>query len=202
MDSPWQHLSDKEHGDEIVVVNAPENTPWNRFEPGGFTAHLLPEWIHDLFLPAGDDTVVDVTPEPTLREKHKALLRDPELSKAAKDRIKRTPVPTEIVPAPTHELRRTITPSNYDAIEIHGFFGVIDSGPDAYNDRMVVVHTPLGMDRSHMLSLRVGDAIPVVFLRKQEKGSLEIKYITRSQYFAPGRSVSSMRLGVDGWPAG
>lgn len=94
---------------------------------------------------------------------------------------------------------REITPRNYDAIQIHGHFGLIDVGTGPYKERVLIVHTPKNLDKSHMLSLREGDPINLVYIKRMAKGAVRIRYITRERYFAPGNPVTSIKIGVDDW---
>lgn len=99
---------------------------------------------------------------------------------------------------PSSSFKR-ITPANYDAIEIHGYFGLIYDGIGSFSEHSVIVHTCNRLDKQHMLGLQPGDDIHVVFLRARKKGVLNVRYITRSQYFSPGVPITSVCIGVDHW---
>jgi hypothetical protein len=94
---------------------------------------------------------------------------------------------------------KQIIPANYDALEVHGYYGLIHMGKGAYNEDNVIVHTSKKHDRRYMLAIQPGDYIPVVFLRGKRKGYVFVRYITRSKYFAPGTPVTSIDIGVENW---
>lgn len=109
----------------------------------------------------------------------------------------------ELLPVPSKALvtgpQKAITPRNYDAIEAHGYFGLIYQDSGVYNEHLVIVHTAPRLDRQHMLALKEGDTIDVVYLRQRKKGQIKVRYVTRSKYFAPGSPVTSLLIGVDTW---
>lgn len=94
---------------------------------------------------------------------------------------------------------KKITPANYDAVETHGFYGLIHVGKGVYSEDNFIVHTCSRIDKSHMLSLQPGDSVQVINQHTRQPEKLTIRYVTRSKYFSPGVPVSSMQIGVDGW---
>lgn len=96
-------------------------------------------------------------------------------------------------------IQKAIIPANYDALEVHGFYGLIHMGKGSYNEDNVIAHTSRRTDNQYMLSIQPGDYIPVVFLRAKRKGYVLVRYITRSKYFPPGSPITSISLGVENW---
>jgi hypothetical protein len=92
----------------------------------------------------------------------------------------------------TKRLGRSI----YDAVQTHGHFGMVDSGESSDGVRRLIVHVPK-MSRGYVLDIRPGEVIHANSGRgKPIAGRLDVQYVTRHQYFAPGRPVTSCVIGV------
>ena len=99
-----------------------------------------------------------------------------------------------------------ITPANYDAVDVQARFGLIER-PDLPQpwpgQTLLVAHTPPKRDPVGLLALRPGDTLRVLSTRAGAEGwaPLLVQFVTRSHYFAPGRQVTSVVLGVrtDEW---
>lgn len=127
----------------------------------------------------------------------------------------------EKIPASVKSLARTcgkslgkdkkrIGPGQYSAIEVHGFYGLIDVLCDSQGDslgmsgtgyeKVLIVHTPSRIqDKSPMLNIKPGDFIDIVYIPNLIRGKLEVTFVTRSKYFSPGCPVTSLQVGVLGW---
>jgi hypothetical protein len=128
--------------------------------------------------------------------KRRMLVKDEDISNDVKKKL------AQYLPGSSKHVKpvsKAVTPANYDALQVHGHFGLIDLGKGVYNEREAILHTPHVPDRRYLLNLQSGDDIDVVFLRKQEKGRVNVRYVTRSRYFSPGTPVTSVRVGLDGW---
>jgi hypothetical protein len=98
-------------------------------------------------------------------------------------------------PKPEREPRR-LGRSAYDAVETHGSFGLIDTGQVNQSIRELVAHVPKRC-RGSFLAFRPGDQIHANSARGRPVGGvLDVVYITPHKYHAPGRAVTSCRLGV------
>ena len=87
-----------------------------------------------------------------------------------------------------------ISASNYAAVEVGGAFGLIDDGAQG-SAQLLVAHAP--RDPTRLLALRQGDSIQALStLHSGGFAMLRVLFITRSQYFQPGRKVTSISLGV------
>ena len=116
-------------------------------------------------------------------------------------------------PQPFHSRRRSQTPrppqprdpdlppprlgrSIYDAVQSQGHFGMVDSGESDGSVRRLLVHVPK-RSRGYILDIHPGEVIQANSGRGRPIGGrLEVKYVTRHQYFAPGRAVTSCAIGV------
>ena len=109
----------------------------------------------------------------------------------------------ELLPvyAPQPPVKRKISPMNYDAVQVDADFGLIDVGRGSFNEANLVLHSNK-QDKSRMLGVQAGDKIEIKYVKNKSKGELVVRYVTRSQYFSPGRPVSSVLVGVDGWESG
>ena len=86
--------------------------------------------------------------------------------------------------------------SVYDAVQTHGHFGMVDTGESSCGIRRVVCHVPKN-SRGYMLDIKPGEVIHANSGRgKPIGGKLDVHYVTRHQYFAPGRKVTSCAIGV------
>ena len=103
-------------------------------------------------------------------------------------------------PEPPLKGERRIVASNYSAVEIHGFFGLIDDG-SAGEGRMLIVHVPKWI-RGYFLDIKQGDTLHVYHARgKKVGGVLTVLSTGRHKYYAPGRRVTTCTVCVpeDQW---
>ena len=92
--------------------------------------------------------------------------------------------------------RRRLGRSLYDAVQTHGHFGMVDSGETHGGVRRIIVHVPK-RSRGYFLDIKPGEVIHANSGRgKPVGGRLDVQYVTRHQYFAPGRPVTSCVIGV------
>ncbi len=91
---------------------------------------------------------------------------------------------------------RRLGRSVYDAVQTHGHFGMVDTGESEGGLRRVIVHVPKS-SRGYFLDIHAGDVIHANSGRgKPVGGRLDVQYVTRHQYFAPGRAVTSCVIAV------
>jgi hypothetical protein len=93
-----------------------------------------------------------------------------------------------------------MTAANYSAVEIHGFFGLIDDGSDGAG-RMLVVHVPRWV-KGFFMDIKQGDTIHVYHARGLKiGGTLTVLSTGRHQYYQPGRRVTTCTICVpeDEW---
>ncbi len=93
------------------------------------------------------------------------------------------PSPVQAAPAPR------LCSSRYSAVEIHGFFGLIDDGPDGAG-RALVVHVPRWV-RGYWLDIRQGDTLHVNRADGRAGGVLTVLATGRHKYYSPGRRVTT-----------
>ena len=95
--------------------------------------------------------------------------------------------------------------SDYQAVDARGRFGLVECGRApgdarpraAAGQTLVLAHTPRGQDPLALLDLRPGDRVRVLSPGGTgQPDELRIDFVTRSGYFAPGRPVTSVVLGV------
>lgn len=89
---------------------------------------------------------------------------------------------------------RRITPSCYNAMEIHGFFGLVDDGPCG-SGRMLIVHQPSWV-RGHFLDIKDGDEIHVWHVSGTTGGVLRVLSTGRHRYYSPGQKVTTCTICV------
>jgi hypothetical protein len=89
---------------------------------------------------------------------------------------------------------RRITPSCYNAMEIHGFFGLVDDGPCS-SGRMLIVHQPSWV-RGYFLDIRDGDDIHVWHVSGTSGGVLRVLSTGRHRYYSPGQKVTTCTVCV------
>jgi hypothetical protein len=90
---------------------------------------------------------------------------------------------------------RRIVSANYSAVEIHGFFGLIDDGSDGAG-RMLIVHVPKWI-RGYFLDIKQGDTLHVYHAKgKKVGGGLTVLSTGRHKYYAPGRRVTTCTVCV------
>ena len=102
-------------------------------------------------------------------------------------------------PDPPHANERRVCAANYSAVEIHGFFGLIDDGSDAAG-RMLIVHVPKWV-RGYFLDMRQGDTLHVYSADGRTGGRLTVLATGRHRYYKPGSKVSTCTVCVpeDQW---
>ena len=92
--------------------------------------------------------------------------------------------------------KRRLGRSLYDAVQTHGHFGMVDTGESSYGIRRIVCHVPKN-SRGYILDIKPGEVIHCNSGRGRPIGGrLDVQYVTRHQYFAPGRQVTSCAIGV------
>jgi len=89
---------------------------------------------------------------------------------------------------------RRLTSASYSAVEIHGFFGLIDYGSDA-SGRALIVHVPKWV-RGYFLDIRQGDTLHVNRVDGKVGGVLTVLSTGRHKYYSPGRKVSTCTVVV------
>ena len=84
-----------------------------------------------------------------------------------------------------------------DALESHGRFELIDTRELVGGARRIVLHLPR-RSRGFVLDPKVGDVIFANAARGTHAvgGPLDVQFVTRHKYFAPGRPVTSCVVGV------
>lgn len=87
-----------------------------------------------------------------------------------------------------------ISAASYSAVEIHGFFGLIDDGSDA-SGRTLIVHIPKWI-RGYFMDFRQGDTLHVNRVDGKMGGVLTVLSTGRHKYYAPGRRVSTCTICV------
>jgi hypothetical protein len=98
-------------------------------------------------------------------------------------------------PEPRQKNERRMTAANYGAVEIHGFFGLIDDGSDGVG-RMLVVHVPKWV-KGFFLDIKQGDTIHVYHARGLKIGAaLTVLSTGRHKYYSPGRKVTTCTICV------
>jgi hypothetical protein len=97
-------------------------------------------------------------------------------------------------PEPREKNERRIISANYSAVEIHGFFGLIDDG-SVGEGRMLIVHVPKWI-RGYFLDIKQGDDLHVYHPKGKVKGTLSVLATGRHKYYAPGRRVMTCTVCV------
>jgi hypothetical protein len=98
-------------------------------------------------------------------------------------------------PEPREKGERRMIAANYAAVEIHGFFGLIDDG-SVGEGRMLIVHVPKWI-RGYFLDIRQGDTLHVYHANGGKiGGTLTVLSTGRHQYYAPGRRVTTCTVCV------
>ena len=90
--------------------------------------------------------------------------------------------------------RKRITPSNYTAMEIHGFFGLIDDG-SCSQGRMLICHVPSWV-RGQFMDVKDGDKVHVWNVNGKGKGVLNVLFTGRHRYYSPGSRVTTCTICV------
>lgn len=89
---------------------------------------------------------------------------------------------------------KPIRASSYSAVEIHGFFGLIDDG-SASGGRMLIAHVPKYV-RGYFLDIKDGDVIHICHVNGKRGGRLRVLAVGRHKYYAPGRRVTTCTICV------
>lgn len=89
---------------------------------------------------------------------------------------------------------RRITPSCYNAMEIHGFYGLVDDGPCSAG-RMLIVHQPSWV-RGQFLDIKDGDDIHAWHVAGRSGGVLRVLSTGRHRYYSPGQKVTTCTVCV------
>ena len=98
-------------------------------------------------------------------------------------------------PEPNEKGERRIVAATYSAVEIHGFFGLIDDG-SVGEGRMLIVHVPKWI-RGYFLDIKQGDTLHVYHAKgKKISAALQVLSTGRHKYYAPGRKVTTCTVCV------
>ena len=88
-----------------------------------------------------------------------------------------------------------MTSGNYSAVEIHGFFGLIDDGSDG-SGRMLVAHVPRWV-KGYFMDIKQGDVIHVYHAKGLKIGAaLTVLATGRHKYYGSGRRVTTCTICV------
>lgn len=132
------------------------------------------------------------------REDADALLYDldPDSKVRASNVLPKASRPSRVKTPPVYggECRLRVCPSNYTAMEIRGFFGLIDDG-SASQGRMLIVHVP-GWIKGYFLELKDGDDIHAAHVNGKVGGVLRVLAVGRHRYYSPGHKVSTCTVCV------
>lgn len=90
--------------------------------------------------------------------------------------------------------RKRITPSNYSAMEIHGYFGLIDDG-SCGQGRMLICHVPSWV-RGQFLDVQAGDEVHAWHVSGKTGGLLTVLDTGRHRYYSPGARVTTCAICV------
>jgi hypothetical protein len=85
---------------------------------------------------------------------------------------------------------------NYLAVEAHGGFGLIDRGTASGGLHDLLAHAPRRGD-PWFARLRVGETFQAVARGGGPAQPLKVRYLTPARYYAPGRRVTTLGVGVD-----
>ena len=98
-------------------------------------------------------------------------------------------------PEPRQKGERRLIAANYGAVEIHGFFGLIDDGSDGAG-RMLIVHVPRWV-KGYFMDIKQGDTIHVYHGKGLKVGGrLTVLATGRHEYKRPGRRVTTCTICV------
>lgn len=107
----------------------------------------------------------------------------------------------------SQHLSSRVCAAAYDAVDAEGRFGLIDcarlnSGPTARfplagpGQTVLLAHTPAGHDPLCLTKLRMGDTLSILSVEGGGRTPLRIDFMTRAGYISPGRTMTSVVLGV------
>ena len=175
----------------------PTGTPWAGFkqEEGGTVVTWLPQWGEEE--PGGREprrfpTAGEETREEEARKEEaergswwQRLQRRVEkgVEEAQKERVEED-----------GRRRKRITPSNYTAMEIHGFFGLVEDGRCGQG-QMLICHVPSWV-KGQFMDLRDGDQVHVWNVNGRGKGVLNVLSTGRHRYYSPGSKVTTCTICV------
>ena len=98
-------------------------------------------------------------------------------------------------PEPREKNERRTIAANYSAVEIHGFFGLIDDG-SVGEGRMLIVHVPRWV-RGYFLDIKQGDDLHVYHSKGKRVGAaLHVLSTGRHKYYPPGSRVTTCTVCV------
>ena len=165
-------------------------------EPRNDTPPRRPPLIPYSIIPQEDGTVRKHRLFPSFAKKHDK--HDDKSDRVDNTATKQPPQFAEVKrswPEPRQKNERRMTAANYGAVEIHGFFGLIDDGSDGAG-RMLVVHVPRWV-KGFFLDIKQGDTIHVYHARGLKIGAaLTVLSTGRHKYYSPGRKVTTCTICV------
>jgi len=139
-----------------------------------------------------------LNPEPKTKEKankkEPPLFKNRLLPKIQEEEVQSLLPQTAQIPAKIVVGKPPIRASSYSAVEIHGFFGLIDDGPAAAG-RMLIVHVPKYV-RGYFLDIKDGDDIHVCHVNGKLGRRLRVLATGRHKYYPPGRRVTTCTICV------
>jgi len=92
---------------------------------------------------------------------------------------------------------RRLSEKGYSAVEAHGWFGLIDAGCPSRGVRELTAHTPRHNGGFTLDRLRPGQDIRLKSARNEDGATLRIRFTTPERYYAPGRKITTLSIGVD-----
>lgn len=172
-------------------IKMPEGKPWK--DEDAFEANTIP-WKNNSetkTVPASkiyefDHVIRPERPFPKADRDSKFTLpqeTDAALARVRKGKAARDP-----------DSKVKICSSNYTAMEIHGFYGVIDDG-SAGNGHALILHVPKWV-RGYQLDIRDGDDLPVAHIAGKAGGTLRVLETGRHKYYSPGKKVTTCTVVV------
>lgn len=159
--------------------------------------------------PRGRREVVTVVREETARAARRVRVDEPRQDALpdSEPPVQRPLEPPETRPRPVRLLlsRPYESPSpngpyssrNYAAVEAGGGFGLIDLGSAMPGVRDLVAHIPKGVRSDPLRALRVGGVFEAAGRGQALELPLRVRYLTPARYYAPGRKITTLGLGVD-----
>ena len=82
--------------------------------------------------------------------------------------------------------------ASYAAVDWDGTYGVIDTGVSERGVRELIAHS-----RNGIFSFRPGDVVRLISVGPRRRSGLRVMFTTPARYYAPGRRVTSIRMGVN-----
>ena len=163
--------------DTLPVILTPEPSP--RAEEKEQTPKPAP----------GEARAPDARPDTEAVKREKTLIKTVKSIKRAKDAAAIKDRPSR--------MGRAV----YSAWETHGNFGLIDAGESKGGCRLVTLHVPK-FSHGYTLDLQAGDEIHATSIGGPTRaGRLDVHFVTRNKYYAPGSRVTSCLVGIpeDQW---